>query len=302
MKIISWNVAGIRAVLRKNALDFALKGEYDIICFQETKAEQHQVKNLESFDRVYPHQSWNHSKGRKGYSGTAIWSKSLYKVHDSPFFDQEGRITTAEFPEFFLITVYTPNSKQDLSRLAERTNEWDPLFRDYCNSFKSSKPVIICGDLNVIHQEIDIYQPEKHKGNVYAGYTTQERDSFGCLLSSGYIDAFRKFNKEPHNYSWWSYMNNAREKNIGWRLDYFLVDTTIESLCTKSDICKDILGSDHCPITLDIDIGELDSIIDSDKNGFESKEKRKRCGSYPIMPQDIIDMNIINGLKKPLLK
>ena len=253
MKILSWNVAGIRAVLRKNALDFALEGEYDILCFQETKAEQVQVKNIDAFKAVYPHQHWNHSKKRKGYSGTSIWSKSPFvSTLESPEFDQEGRITTVEFSNFYLVTVYTPNSKGDLSRLSERTTEWDPLFRDYCNSFKCIKPVIICGDLNVIHQDIDIYQPEKHQGNIYAGYTFEERSEFTQLLSSGYIDAFRKFNNNPSNYTWWSYVHNARTKNIGWRLDYFLVDESLQKDVIDSSIESHIMGSDHCPITLNI--------------------------------------------------
>jgi len=255
MKILSWNVAGIRAVLRKNALDFSLKGEYDTLCFQETKAEQIQVKNIDSFKSIYPYQFWNHSKTRKGYSGTSIWSKTPFvSTLDSPDFDQEGRITTVEYTNFFLVTVYTPNSKGDLSRLQERTEEWDNLFKNYCNGLKFKKPVIICGDLNVIHQDIDIYQPEKHQGNIYAGYTIEERTTFTQLLSSGYIDAFRKFNNNPGNYTWWSYMHGARDRNIGWRLDYFLVDTSIEQCIVNSTIESNILGSDHCPIALHINI------------------------------------------------
>lgn len=252
---MSWNVAGIRAVIRKNALDFALKGEYDIICFQETKAEQIQVKNIELLTSIYPHQYWNHSKTKKGYSGTSIWSKIPFmNTLDSPDFDREGRITTVEYSSFYLVTVYTPNSKGDLSRLSERTNEWDPLFKLYCNNLNLYKSVIVCGDFNVIHQDIDIHQPEKHQGNIYAGYTHEERTTFTELLSSGYIDAFRKFNQEPNNYTWWSYMHNARTKNIGWRLDYFLVNKELEENIIDSTIEKQILGSDHCPITLNIDI------------------------------------------------
>ncbi len=255
MKILSWNVAGIRAVLRKNALDFALKGEYDALCFQETKAEEVQVKNIDKFKAIYPYQSWNHSKTRKGYSGTSIWSKTPFiSTLESPDFDQEGRITTVEYNNFYLVTVYTPNSKGDLSRLKERTKDWDPLFKTYCNCLKLKKPVIICGDFNVIHQDIDIYQPEKHQGNIYAGYTIEERTTFTELLSSGYVDAFRKFNNNPGNYTWWSYMHNARTKNIGWRLDYFLVDTEIEKNIVDSTIESNILGSDHCPVSLSINV------------------------------------------------
>ena len=251
MKIISWNVAGIRAVLRKNALDFALDGEYDAICFQETKAEQVQVKNIDNFTKIYPYQTWNHSKMKKGYSGTSIWSKKPFvSIVPTPDFDNEGRISAVEYNDFYLVTVYTPNSKGDLSRLPERTNEWDPLFKTFCNNLKCMKAVIICGDFNVIHQDVDIYQPEKHRGNIYAGYTLEERTEFTKLLSSGYVDAFRKFNTEPGNYTWWSYMHGARDRNVGWRLDYFLVDISLEENIISSTIEKQILGSDHCPITL----------------------------------------------------
>lgn len=252
MKIISWNVAGIRAVLKKKALDFVLESDIDVICFQETKAEKEQVKNIDNFTSKFPHQLWNHSKTRKGYSGTAIWSKIPFKSIESPNFDQEGRITVVEFNDYFLVTVYTPNSKADLSRLVERVQVWDMLFREYCNQLKETKPVVICGDLNVIHQDIDIHQPEKHPGNVYAGFTNEERASFTQLLSCGYVDAFRLFNNEPCNYTWWSYMHNARKKNIGWRLDYFLVSTKLKCKIINSEIMNDIYGSDHCPISLEL--------------------------------------------------
>ena len=183
MKIISWNVAGIRAVLKKNALDFILEDNYDVICFQETKAEQIQVKNIDKFISKFPYQTWNHSKTRKGYSGTSIWSSIPFiNILDCPEFDNEGRICTVEYSDFILVTVYTPNSKGDLSRLNERTNEWDPQFRYYCENLKKNKPVIICGDLNVINEDKDIYQPEKHKFNIYAGYTDEERLSFKTLI------------------------------------------------------------------------------------------------------------------------
>lgn len=302
MKILSWNVAGIRAVLKKNALDFALKAEYDILCFQETKAEQHQVKNIDALLKIYPHQHWNHSQTKKGYSGTAIWSKVPFvRKFDPPCFDQEGRVTTVEYPDFILITVYTPNSKGDLSRLPERVSQWDPLFRDYCNDLRSFKPVVVCGDLNVIHEDIDIYQPEKHKGNVYPGYTVQERSEFRKFLHTGFLDAFRMFNKDPHNYTWWSYMHKAREKNIGWRLDYFLLDTNLAHMCTSSTIEKNIMGSDHCPITLTINFPEEPNKTEPITIVQTTEQKRRRSYSYPT-PPDVLEMRKINEIKKPVLQ
>ena len=255
MKLLSWNVAGIRAVLRKNELDFVLKGEYDILAFSETKAEQKQVKNIEKFKELYPHQSWNSSKTKKGYSGTAIWSKIPFvKVFDPPEFDIEGRVCAVEFKFFYLVNVYTPNSKQDLSRLKERTQEWDPLFKEYCNELKSMKPVIICGDLNVMHKPNDLHNPERHRNNDLAGYTIQGRKTFTELLDSGYDDSFRLFNKESGYFSWWSYFRGSRENNVGFRLDYFLTDKRLADKVMDSTIERYQLGSDHCPITLQVNL------------------------------------------------
>ena len=253
MKLLSWNVAGIRAVLRKNALDFTLNSDYDVLCFQETKAERSQVKDISKFTNEYPYQHWNHSKTKKGYSGTAIWSKQEFKELSSPGFDQEGRITAVEFETFQLVTVYTPNSKGDLSRLDERINIWDALFKIYCDELNQIKPLIICGDFNVIHQDIDIHKPEEHRGNIYAGFTDEERQSFTELLGYGYSDAFRMFNDKEGHYTWWSYMHGARNRNIGWRLDYFLVPDSLKKNTKSSEILKSVIGSDHCPITLNIE-------------------------------------------------
>ena len=159
-----------------------------------------------------------------------------------------------EYNDFILLTVYTPNSKGDLSRLNERTNKWDVLFKNYCDTLKEKKPLILCGDFNVIHTDKDIHQPEKHQGNIYAGYTYEERQRFTELIGSGYSDAFRMFNETSGNYTWWSYMHNARTKNIGWRLDYFLVDERVKEYITSSKILKEKMGSDHCPITLEVNI------------------------------------------------
>jgi len=249
--IMSWNVAGIRAVLRKNALDFSLNNnELDVICFQETKAEQVQVKNIDKFINEFPYQIWNHSKKRKGYSGTSIWSKTPFiNTFQTPEFDNEGRICAVEFDKYILLTVYTPNSKADLSRLDERVNDWDVKFCSYCDYLKSIKPLIICGDLNVCHKDIDIYEPEKHRSNVYAGFTNEERTSFSRIIEQGYFDAFREFHNEGNNFTWWSYYKDCRTRNIGWRLDYFLVDNLLKQYCTNSIINKEIYGSDHCPIS-----------------------------------------------------
>jgi exodeoxyribonuclease-3 len=304
MKILSWNVAGIRAVLKKNALDFVCETvhDYDVLCFQETKAEQIQV-NAEKFKKLYPYQYWNHSKKRKGYSGTSIWSKVPFeRTFDHPVFDDEGRIVAVEFKEFILVTVYTPNSKGDLSRLTDRTTQWDPLFRDYCNDLKTHKPVVICGDLNVIHQDIDIYQPENHQGNIYAGYTVEERSSFQALLDSGYEDAFRLFNNKPGQYTWWSYLHNARSKNIGWRLDYFLIDSRIVQCCNNSSILNKVLGSDHCPITLFLDLDKIHvETTPIDINPCHKRSLRRRSRSYPT-PPDELDFRYIQNIKKPQIR
>ena len=253
MNILSWNVAGIRAVIRKNALDFTLKKEYDVLCFQETKAEQSQVKNIDQITKLYPFQIWNHSKKRKGYSGTCILSSIPFEsVVDTPDFDKEGRITCVEFEKFYLVNVYTPNSKFDLSRLTERIDDWDPNFRRFCNNLNEVKSVIICGDLNVCHTNLDIYDHMKYRLNIHAGFTKDERQSFQILLDTGYIDAFRTVNKDPFRFTYWSYANNARYKNEGWRLDYFLVSKKLSDCIVESTIQSNIYGSDHCPITIKI--------------------------------------------------
>lgn len=291
MKVLSWNVAGIRAVLKKGTLEFVLKGEYDVLCFQETKAEEQQVKNVEKYKELYPYQIWNSSKTKKGYSGTAIWSKIPF-VSTLPTidFDNEGRVVAVEYEEMYLVTVYTPNSKGDLSRLEERTKKWDTQFREYCNNLKEVKPVVICGDLNVIHQEIDINCPEKHLGNKYAGYTMEERAEFTKLLSCGYFDAFRKFNKSAGNYTWWSYISNARQNNVGWRLDYFVVDDLLNMNCTNSTIERDIMGSDHCPITLTLNF--------TNPIHINKEPMRRRSMSYPT-PPDLKESKIIESIKRP---
>lgn len=245
MKIISWNVNGIRAVLKKGFLDFVKKENPDILCIQETKAHPDQV---DSMLKNYPHHFWN-SASKKGYSGTAIFSKlkPLSVTYDMGLekHDDEGRIITLELPDFYLITVYTPNSQRVLARLKYRQN-WDKDFLKYLKKLEKTKPVIFAGDLNVAHKEIDLKNPGPNKNN--AGFTKEERKGFDNLINAGFIDSFREFNKEPNNYTWWSYMFNARARNIGWRIDYFCLSKKLKKILKNAFILPKIMGSDHCPI------------------------------------------------------
>ena len=251
MKIISWNVNGIRAVLKKGFLDFIKKENPDIICIQETKAHPEQVDLILE---EYPYQYWN-SAVKKGYSGTAIFSKiepinvnNDLKIEKH---DQEGRIICFELENYYLVTVYTPNSKRDLSRLNYRHKEWDVDFLKYLKKLESKKPVIFCGDLNVAHKEIDLKNPKTNRRN--AGFTEEERKGFDNYIKSGFIDTFRIFNKESGHYTWWSYMFNARAKNVGWRIDYFCVSTEIQRKVKKAIILPEVMGSDHAPILIEVD-------------------------------------------------
>lgn len=251
MKMVSWNVNGIRACLNKGFMDFFEEVDADIFCIQETKANPSQV----DISTPYHTQFWN-SAEKKGYSGTLIFAKEKpinsinglgIEKHDS-----EGRVITLEFKKFYLVTVYTPNSKRDLSRLNYRENEWDVDFLSYVNELEKMKPVIFCGDLNVAHKEIDLKNPKSNERN--AGFTIEERNGFDNLSSSGFIDTFRQFNQQPDNYSWWSYMRGARNRNIGWRIDYFCVSNILKNNLQTANIHKNILGSDHCPVSIDIEI------------------------------------------------
>ena len=251
MKIISWNVNGIRAVLKKGFLDFINDFNPDIICIQETKAHPEQV-NLDLDNHKYKY--WN-SATKKGYSGTAIFSKikpiSVQNDMNIEKHDDEGRVICMELKNYFLVTVYTPNSKRDLSRLDYRTNEWDRDFLIYLKELEKIKPIIFCGDLNVAHKEIDLKNPKTNKRN--AGFTNEERLGFDNYVNSGFLDTFRMFNKEPNHYTWWSYMFNSRAKNVGWRIDYFCISEIIKKKITKSIILPEIMGSDHAPILIEID-------------------------------------------------
>ena len=250
MKIISWNVNGIRAVLKKGFIDFVNDVKPDIICIQETKAHPEQV-DLELND--YPYKFWN-SAEKKGYSGTAIFSKinPINVKNDLGIekHDQEGRVICFELQDFYLVTVYTPNSKRDLSRLNYRQKEWDVDFLTYLKELEKIKPIIFCGDLNVAHKEIDLKNPKTNKRN--AGFTNEERQGFDNYIKAGFIDTFRMFNSDEGHYTWWSYMFSARAKNIGWRIDYFCVSQIIKEKVKKSIILPETMGSDHAPILIEI--------------------------------------------------
>tara|TARA_Y100001954_G_scaffold194595_1_gene210097 strand:+ start:159 stop:917 length:759 start_codon:yes stop_codon:yes gene_type:complete len=251
MKIISWNVNGIRAVLKKGFLDFINDFNPDIICIQETKAHPEQVDlDLDNYKYKY----WN-SATKKGYSGTAIFSKikpiSVQNDMNIEKHDDEGRVICMELKNYFLVTVYTPNSKRDLSRLDYRANEWDRDFLIYLKELEKIKPIIFCGDLNVAHKEIDLKNPKTNKRN--AGFTNEERLGFDNYINSGFLDTFRMYNKEPNHYTWWSYMFNSRAKNVGWRIDYFCISEILKKKITKSIILPEIMGSDHAPILIEVD-------------------------------------------------
>lgn len=251
MKLISWNVNGIRACIKKGFLDFFDDVDADIMCLQETKISEGQIE----LDIKGYHQYFNYAD-KKGYSGTAVFSKekalSVVNGIGIDEHDHEGRVITIEYNNFYLVNVYTPNSKRGLLRLDYRM-QWEDDFRDYVVELDKIKPVIICGDLNVAHQEIDIKNPKSNGKN--AGFTIDERNKLTNLLEVGFIDSYRYFYPDKEGaYTWWSYMFNARENNIGWRLDYFNVSKKLEDNLVSAKILSNILGSDHCPIQLDINI------------------------------------------------
>jgi len=256
VKMISWNVNGIRAAIKKGFVDFLGKYDPDVICLQETKAMPEQVDV--TLDQ-YPHKFWN-SAQKKGYSGTAIFSKikpkNCYYDLGIDEHDNEGRVITLEFADYFLINVYTPNSKRDLSRLNYRYEKWDPDFLKFIIEKEKDKPIILCGDLNVAHKEIDLANPSTNKttksskGN--AGFTDEEREGFDNIIKKGFIDSFRHFNLEGENYSWWSYRANARARNIGWRIDYFCISHQLLPSLKKSKILCNVMGSDHAPVMIEM--------------------------------------------------
>ena len=251
MKLISWNVNGIRACINKGFKDFFNEIDADIFCIQETKCQKDQI-DLE----FKGYTSYRKSAEKKGYSGTAIFTKQkpisvTYGIGIEEH-DKEGRVITLEFEKFYMINIYTPNSKRELERLEYR-QIWEDEIRKYMLKLNKNKPVIMCGDLNVAHKEIDLKNPKTNRHN--AGFTDEERNKMTELLDAGFVDTFRVLYPEKENaYSWWSYMGHAREKNVGWRIDYFIVSKSIENCIKEAKIHSEILGSDHCPVELEIDI------------------------------------------------
>ena len=250
MKLISWNVNGLRAVMGKNFMEFFNEVDADIFCLQETKLQEGQIE----MDLPGYHQYWNYAE-KKGYSGTALFTKKepievTYGIGIEEH-DQEGRVITLEFEDFFLVNVYTPNSKDGLLRLDYRMT-WEDDFRNYLLELDKKKPVILCGDLNVAHKEIDLKNPKTNRMN--PGFTDQEREKFTTLLDTGFTDSFRHFFPDLEGaYSWWSYRFQARAKNTGWRIDYFLVSERLASALSGASIHSEIFGSDHCPVELTLD-------------------------------------------------
>lgn len=263
MKLVSWNVNGIRAVHKKGFLmPFIEEYKPDILCLQETKAHQHQSEvDLPDYEEY-----WN-SAQKTGYSGTAIFSKEKplavlfglperiakkYKLVHDGYGDPntEGRVIAAEFEDFFVVNVYTPNSKEDLSRLLLRHKQWDPAFLEYCKELEEKKPVIFCGDLNVAHGPDDLANPKANVGK--HGYTGEEREGIDQVVAAGFVDSFRLFTQGNGHYSWWSHFANARARNVGWRIDYFFVSKALKARIKKAEILSAVMGSDHCPVVLEL--------------------------------------------------
>lgn len=261
MKIYSWNVNGLRAVIRKGDFQaFITRHKPDILCLQETKAEREQVEiDLPNYEEY-----WN-SAAKKGYSGTAIFARRAplhvtygfakaiarkYRLVDSEGRDsaEEGRVITAEFERFYVVSVYTPNAKDDLSRLPLRHKHWDPAFLAHCKALEKKKPVIFCGDLNVAHTELDLANPKQNVGN--KGFTDEERAGFQAFVDAGFVDTFRLFKKGGGHYSWWSQRANCRARNIGWRIDYVMVSSALAAAVKSAKIHTEVMGSDHCPVSI----------------------------------------------------
>lgn len=265
MKIYSWNVNGIRAVVRKGAFqEFIAKEQPDIVCLQETKAKQGQAEvELPHYEEFW------YSADKAGYSGTAIFSKvkplhvingfpkdiiEKFKVTGDTYGDPnlEGRVIAAEFETFWLVTVYTPNAKDTLDRLELRHKHWDPAFLAYCKELEKTKPVVFCGDLNVAHTEDDLANPKPNRGK--KGFTDEEREGFQNFLDAGFVDTLRLFKQGNGYYTWWSHFANARERNVGWRIDYFLVSESLKGKVEAAAIHPQVMGSDHCPVSINLDI------------------------------------------------
>lgn len=251
MKLISWNVNGIRSVMKKGFVESIKQLDPDVICLQEVKAHSEQIEHT-LVDMGYEYEHWN-SAQKKGYSGVALFSKikpiSITEGigHDV---DNEGRVITAEFDDFYVVTVYTPNAKDDLSRIPLRHKEWDPLFLKHCKELEKKKPVIFCGDLNVAHEPIDLKNDKANQGK--KGYTLEEREGFTNFINAGFIDTFRYLHPDTEKYSWWSIRSGARARNVGWRIDYFLISSSLKDRLMNAMIHNEIMGSDHCPIGIEI--------------------------------------------------
>lgn len=263
MRIFSWNVNGIRAVEKKGTLASFIEKHYpDVICFQEIKASD------AGMDLLYPQYNkyWNPAR-KPGYSGTAIWTKTepvsiahgmpdalarKYGLEGDSYGDpnEEGRVLVAEFADFFVVTVYTPNSKGDLSRLPLRHKQWDPAFLEYMRQLEGNKPVIFCGDLNVAHKEIDLANPKQNVGK--HGFTDEEREGIDKMIAAGFVDTLREFNKDPGQYTWWTHWANARTRNIGWRIDYVFISQALRQQLAGAAAHPDAMGSDHCPVSIEL--------------------------------------------------
>lgn len=265
IKLFSWNVNGIRAVIKKGEFaKFLKKYQPDIVCLQETKANKEQVE----VDLPEYHEYWN-SAEKKGYSGTAIFSKiepisvsydfsdkiiKKYHLIDNADRDSgtEGRVITAEFDKFYVVTVYTPNAKDDLSRIPLRHKHWDPAFLEHCKNLEKKKPVMFCGDLNVAHTEDDLARPKPNIGK--KGFTDEEREGFESFVKAGFVDTLRQFKKGNGYYTWWTHWGNARANNVGWRIDYWLVSKSLRDKVKKAEIHPEQMGSDHCPVSIEVDL------------------------------------------------
>ncbi len=249
MKLISWNVNGLRAALRSNFMDAVRGMDPDILCLQETRVNRHEVNvPLEDY-----HQYFNSAR-KRGYSGTAVFSRVMPESEsyglDMEEHDSEGRVITLEFGRFYLVNVYTPNAQHELVRLGYR-QKWDEDFLSFLKKLEEKKPVVFCGDLNVAHKEMDLANPKSNMHN--PGFTMEERHGFDRYVESGFIDTFREFNQEPGNYTWWSYRFNARAKDIGWRIDYFCISKALRPKLKDAFIMKEVMGSDHCPVGIILD-------------------------------------------------
>lgn len=251
MKLVSWNVNGVRAALKKGLLDYMKAERADVVCLQEAKAHPGDVQHVEwpaGYEVI-----WNPAV-KKGYSGTVVFTrvkpKSVTLGIGAKDHDSEGRVITVEYDDFQLVNVYQPNSQRGLTRLGYRTEEWDPAFLKFLTKLEKKKPVVFCGDLNVAHQEIDLTNPKTNRRN--AGFTEEERTNFTRIIESGFVDTFREFEPDTGHYTWWSQMMNCRARNIGWRVDYFVASAALRGALKRAWISPEVMGSDHCPVGLEL--------------------------------------------------